>query len=155
MSSHKRPLFRAPLVASTAVLLVAHLDAQRVCLPVRPGDSAALLARKLTGRPSSRHAQWFEIVDEHWRPVAKEAYPVVLPGWLACVPLVRPVTVAAAPTAAPQMHPVTSDPHDRLIQAVAAMTDPGFLAIAGTLALFRSVARWVARHRRRRRTHPA
>jgi hypothetical protein len=57
-----------------------------VCNTVRPGDTAARLAVRLTKNPASRHALWFQIVDPATsRVVPKAAYDVILPGWRVCI----------------------------------------------------------------------
>ena len=133
-----------------AVLSAARAEAQRVCLPVEPGDSAARLAARLTGDPANRHAPWFEIVDERWRSIPKHAYHVVLPGWLACVPQVRPILAGSVRSPQrPQLREAsTTEP---LLLAVAPFADPGFLVLAGILVLGLTLSRLVIRSRRRRR----
>jgi hypothetical protein len=57
-----------------------------VCNPVRPGDTAARLAMRLTNNPANRHASWFQILDPATsRFVSKAAYDVILPGWRVCI----------------------------------------------------------------------
>ena len=59
--------------------------AQSFCYPIRTGDTAARIAERLTGDPLNRHAPWFQIVDQRWRPVSKIHYGAIHPGWLACL----------------------------------------------------------------------
>jgi hypothetical protein len=56
------------------------------CYPIRAGDTAALIAQRLTGDAMNRRASWFEIVDQHWRVIPKAEYDVIQPGWHACLP---------------------------------------------------------------------
>lgn len=59
---------------------------QLVCSSVRPGDTAARLALRLTNSADSRHAPWFQILDPTTsRFVPKTAYHVILPGWKVCI----------------------------------------------------------------------
>jgi hypothetical protein len=56
------------------------------CSTVRPGDTAARLALRLTNSADSRHASWFQIVDPaRSRLVSKSAYHAILPGWKVCI----------------------------------------------------------------------
>src|SRR5258705_10608955 len=59
--------------------------AQRfVCADVRPGDTAADLAVRLTNDADARNQAWFQIVDPvHARFASKSAYDFILPGWRA------------------------------------------------------------------------
>jgi hypothetical protein len=68
-----------------AVSSSAH--AQRfICTDVRPGDTAASLALRLTNNAETRHQAWFQIVDPvNARFVSKSAYDFILPGWRACL----------------------------------------------------------------------
>ena len=43
------------------------------------------MAERLTGDTLNRHAPWFQIVDQSWRPVSKIDYDVIHPGWLVCL----------------------------------------------------------------------
>jgi hypothetical protein len=59
---------------------------QFVCHPIRPGDTAALVAQRLTGDPENRHKPWFRIVDPTTsRVISKSRYHVIRQGWLACI----------------------------------------------------------------------
>ena len=150
MRSRKPLSLRTALVTAFAVLLAARADAQRVCLPVQPGDTAAVMALQLTGDSSSRFAPWFEIVDERWRLVPKQAYNVVRPGWLACIAQPR----ALQPVPAAQQRRTTDRDAERaepLLLAMSPIADPGFLALVATLALALWIWRFVVRQRGRRR----
>ena len=69
--------------------------AQRfVCADVRPGDTAADLALRLTNDADARNQAWFQIVDPvHARFVSKSAYDFILPGWRACLATSPPTRV--------------------------------------------------------------
>lgn len=56
------------------------------CVPIRPNDSAAAIAQRLTGDARNRFAPWFQIVDPETRAfVAKSRYDHIRPGWSACL----------------------------------------------------------------------
>lgn len=83
------------------------LNPQFVCTDVRPGDTAAYLALRLTNDAEARHQAWFQIVDPaHDRFVSKSAYDFILPGWRACLATNPPTdaqktTTGAASAATP------------------------------------------------------
>jgi hypothetical protein len=57
-----------------------------VCSDVRPGDTAAHLALRLTNNPEARHQAWFQIIDPaRSRFVSKSSYDLILPGWRVCL----------------------------------------------------------------------
>ena len=91
------------LAASVLVLLVctyrpASAEELR-CVPVRAGDSAAAVAKRLTGDAHNRVAPWFQIVDPATRTfVPKTRYDHIRPGWSACVVGTVVPTVTAAVT---------------------------------------------------------
>jgi hypothetical protein len=56
------------------------------CYPVRPGDTAARLARHLTGNADNRHQPWFQIVEPLSETViSKRNYSRIEAGWHVCV----------------------------------------------------------------------
>ena len=56
------------------------------CTPIRHGDSAATLARNLTGDARHRTAPWFQIVDPASQTILPKAgYDRIRPGWRACI----------------------------------------------------------------------
>jgi hypothetical protein len=71
------------------LLTAASIDAaarEFACANVRPGDTAARLALRLTNSADNRHAPWFQILDPaRSRFVAKSAYHAILPGWKVCI----------------------------------------------------------------------
>lgn len=71
-------------------------QSQYDCYPVRPGDTAAEFALRLTGSAENRHERWFRIVDtDVFRIVPKSEYGYILPGWEVCI--------ARAPAGAPSV----------------------------------------------------
>ena len=56
------------------------------CFPIRPGDTAARLAQRLTGSIDNRHQSWFQIVDPATATMLpKSRYNEIEPGWRVCV----------------------------------------------------------------------
>lgn len=88
------------MTASCALALTllgsSHAAAQEWrCATVRHGDSAATLARQLTGDARNRMAPWFQIVDPATQTfVLKSSYDRIRPGWRACI---AEASLAAAP----------------------------------------------------------
>ena len=72
------------LIVATAVPSVS---AQTLaCYPIRPGDTAARLARQLTGNADNRHQPWFQIVEPLSETViSKRNYSLIQAGWHVCV----------------------------------------------------------------------
>ena len=60
-----------------------------VCQTIRPGETAAALAVRLTGRADSYRQPWFRIVNRSRDVIPKTGYNGVLAGWHACVPTAR------------------------------------------------------------------
>lgn len=56
-----------------------------VCQPVRHGETATQLARRITGDGRNKYQPWFQIVDGSSRSVPKSQYDRIRPGWQACV----------------------------------------------------------------------
>lgn len=56
------------------------------CYPIRPGDTAARLAVRLTGSADNRYQAWFQIVNPATDGfVPKSRYDVIHSGWHVCV----------------------------------------------------------------------
>ncbi len=56
------------------------------CYPVRPGDTAARLAKQLTGSADNRYQPWFQIVEPSSDTViSKRNYSRIQTGWHVCV----------------------------------------------------------------------
>jgi hypothetical protein len=72
---------------AVTLLESSHAAAQEWrCTPIRHGDSAATLARQLTGDARNRLAAWFQIVDPATQTfVLKADYDRIRPGWRACI----------------------------------------------------------------------
>src|SRR6187402_838484 len=56
-----------------------------VCHPIRTGETATQLARRLTGDGRNKYQPWFQIVDASARFVPKSQYDRIRRGWRACV----------------------------------------------------------------------
>jgi len=57
-----------------------------LCTPIRPGESAPQVARRVTGEVTGARESWFQIVDPATsRVVPKARYGDVRAGWHACV----------------------------------------------------------------------
>jgi hypothetical protein len=80
---------------TTVVLAAASADAgaqSAVCEMVRPGDTAAPVSRRLTGRASGHGEPWFRVFDQsRSRVIPKARYSRLQSGWQACVPAMRAV----------------------------------------------------------------
>src|SRR6187549_3498715 len=56
------------------------------CTPIRPGETAPQVARRITGEATGASESWFQIVDPATsRFVPKTRYGDVRAGWQACV----------------------------------------------------------------------
>ena len=56
-----------------------------VCDPIRPGESAAQAARRITGNGRSLYSASFQIVNGSAKRIPKSQYDQVQPGWRACM----------------------------------------------------------------------
>jgi hypothetical protein len=89
---------RRMMLVALAALGVAHsaLAQPFYCSAIRPGETAARVARRITGDAGSARESWFQIVDPATsRFVSKARYDSVHAGWHACV--ATALTEAAAP----------------------------------------------------------
>jgi hypothetical protein len=80
----------ARALALTALALAGDQAAaaaqSRLCTVIQPGETASLVARRMTGEASRTREPWFQIVDpDTSRVVPKESYDYVRAGWNACV----------------------------------------------------------------------
>ncbi len=130
------------IVASSALVSVLAMAprqeaaAQRFqCYPIRPGDTAAKVARHLTGDQLNRRASWFQIVDGRGRFVSKADYEEIRPGWRACLAVGPPQTAAFQPFGRPDASPV-SEPRT----ALAGGSPVWWLVPVGLAALCASLA---------------
>src|SRR5262245_52615378 len=79
------------------------------CYGVQRGDTAALLARRLTGDAHNRRQPWFQILDPGTAVfIAKSRYALIQPGWHVCMPaemvrggFARPLYYLTPPAAVP------------------------------------------------------
>jgi len=123
-------------VLSVLFILTAapgHVTAQQfVCYPIRPGETAAQIALRLTGSAEHRHDPRFRIIaPQSSSVIPRVRYNMVRPGWLACL--------AAAPIEPPPTH-LNSD-RPAYVQALPAM--PSFSQGPAVIDLAR-VAWWAA-----------
>ena len=101
-----------PLVLVLAVAPSASLSAESlICHEIRNGESAAELARRITGDRWNTQQSWFQIMDASSRFVPKSQYDRARPGWRACIvnEAPRPVAVDAAVRAAQAPPPAPPD----------------------------------------------
>jgi hypothetical protein len=115
-----------------------------VCYPIRPGDTAAQIALRLTGSADRRHDLRFRIVDPKSSTIIpKGRYDSVRPGWLACLAAApatrlksdRPAYVQASPA----MPPVSKEAAGIVLARVAWWAGFGFLiALLGWFLLERA-----------------
>lgn len=78
--------------AVTAAVIVAVLCSSPVatqgfgCVPIREGETAATVARRVTGDARNRYEPWFQILDPATSTFVRKArYDHIRPGWRACV----------------------------------------------------------------------
>lgn len=93
MSSELSVKLSAPALALIALALPGTQAAaaqSRLCTVIQPGETASLVARRMTGEARRRHEPWFQIVDPVTsRVVPKANYDYVWAGWNACVVTTR------------------------------------------------------------------
>ena len=87
-------------LALAILLTLAHPHdavAQRLlCSTIRPGETAGLVARRISGDAADTRQPWFQILNpETTRFVPKSGYNHVRPGWQACI-VNEPVAAASA-----------------------------------------------------------
>jgi hypothetical protein len=75
------------VILAIAGVPAQELYAQQVlCVPIRPGDTAARLADRLTGDPGNTRQPWFQILNPAAAKfVSKSSYHRILVGWRACL----------------------------------------------------------------------
>jgi hypothetical protein len=99
MSSAFSVKWSARTLAVSALALVGTQSAAaqpRLCTAIRPGETASLVAQRITGEARDTREPWFQIVDPATsRVVPKASYDYVRPGWNACV------ITSVAPTVTP------------------------------------------------------
>ena len=72
-------------VLTLVTLPAAGLAQASVCYPIRSGETATQLARRITGDGRNAYQAWFQIVDGASRSVPKSQYDRIRQGWRACV----------------------------------------------------------------------
>src|SRR5688572_13457337 len=134
MSRELRPpitiaLCALPLVLTLAAAPAAAFSESSVCHPIRGGETATQLARRITGDARNVYQPWFQVADRSSRFVPKSQYDRIRPGWRACI-----VKQASESRLRPAIHPET-------IQAVdLSVGSPVPAAAAGVPVPGRSVA---------------
>jgi len=85
----------------TVVVAAASADAvaqSAICEMVTPGDTAAMVSRRLTGRTNSHDEPWFRVFDRsRSRVIPRAQYNRLQSGWQACVPAMRALRHVAEP----------------------------------------------------------
>jgi hypothetical protein len=74
-----------PLVLTLVAVPSAAFSQSAVCHPIRAGETATQLARRLTGDGRNKYQPWFQIIDASSRSVPKSQYDRVRRGWRACI----------------------------------------------------------------------
>lgn len=74
-----------PFVLTLAAAPSAAFSQSFACHPIRGGETATQLARRITGDGRNSDQSWFQIVDASSRPVPKSQYDRLRPGWRACI----------------------------------------------------------------------
>ena len=75
--------------------------AESVCYPIRGGETATQLARRITGASRNTYQPWFQIMDGSSRFVPKSQYDRIRRGWRACI-----VKETVQPTTSVQVQPI-------------------------------------------------
>jgi hypothetical protein len=78
------------------------------CHPIRGGETATQLARRITGDGRNKYQPWFQIMDPSSRFVPKSQYNRIRPGWRACI--VKETIERVPPAAQFQEREVTDVP---------------------------------------------
>jgi len=98
MSSVVWMRFRTRCLLLSLVALATAQDALAqplYCTPIRPGETAAQVATRITGEADGAREPWFQIVDPATsRFVPKARYGYVRDGWHACVAAGLPASFA-------------------------------------------------------------
>jgi len=88
---------RGALLLVASLVTPGHAWAQAVeCAPIRSGETAARVAKRITGAAANQQEPWFQILDPAAnRFVAKSQYQRLQPDWKACI-VGAPLTHEAA-----------------------------------------------------------
>jgi hypothetical protein len=73
------------LAFGLALASASTASSQSVCHPIRRGESATQLARRITGDSRNTYQPWFQIMDPLSRFIPKSQYNRIRPGWRACI----------------------------------------------------------------------
>ncbi len=89
MSRELRPI-RVPRCVLPFVLIYAAVPSvafsqSSVCHPIRGGETALQVARRITGDSRNTYEPWFQIMDSASRFVPKSQYDRIRRGWRACI----------------------------------------------------------------------
>lgn len=85
-SRRARTISRCGLLAILALTaLPCSAFAESVCYPIRGGETATQLARRITGDSRNKYQTWFQIMDGSSRSVPKSQYDRIRRGWHACI----------------------------------------------------------------------
>src|SRR5678815_4787197 len=88
-----------PFVIIMGIAASTAFAEQVVCHPVRGGETATQLARRITGVARNTYQPWFQLMDRSSRFVPKSQYDRIRRGWRACIvketgrPVVRPAEI--------------------------------------------------------------
>src|SRR5262249_3469189 len=74
-----------PIVLTLAAGPAGAFAESLACYPLRAGDTASRIAKRITGDASNKYQPWFDIVNLSGRSVPKSQYDRVRSGWRACV----------------------------------------------------------------------
>lgn len=82
-----KAISRCALLSVLAAAALPHsaFSESFVCYPVRGGETATHLARRITGDGRNKYQAWFQIMDASSRFVPKSQYDRIRSGWRACV----------------------------------------------------------------------
>jgi hypothetical protein len=90
--------YAAPVVLVLLIGPAEGLAQTPVCQPIRRGESATQVARRVTGDGRNAYQAWFQIKNPSSRAVPKSQYNRIRAGWQACVvkQVRRPATILDA-----------------------------------------------------------
>jgi hypothetical protein len=77
--------YAAPVVLVLLIGPAEGLAQSPVCQPIRRGESATQVARRVTGDGRNAYQAWFQIKNPSSRAVPKSQYNRIRAGWQACV----------------------------------------------------------------------
>jgi hypothetical protein len=130
-----------PIVLTLAAGSSAALAEPLACYPVRRGDTASRLAKRITGDALNKYQPWFDILDRAGRSVPKSQYRRIRSGWRACVPEKpvedRPLETGrvVADETAKQVEPAASLPSTNTPRTIQEVSRPSLVALRARLNL--------------------